>query len=66
MQEFDFNLRTRVVCGQGSLDRVGELAGGFNVTRVLIVTDPGIIAAGHVERAIQSLTAVGIAAHCLI
>lgn len=64
MQEFDFNLRTRVVCGQGSLDRVGELAGGFNVTRVLIVTDPGIIAAGHVERAIQSLTAVGIAAHC--
>ena len=64
MQEFDFNLRTRVICGQGALDRVGELAGGFNASRALIVTDPGIIAAGHVERAIESLTAAGIAAHC--
>lgn len=64
MQEFDFNLRTRVICGQGALDRVGELAAGFNVKRVLIVTDPGIIAAGHVERAIQSLTASGITPHC--
>ncbi len=64
MQEFDFNLRTRVICGQGSLNRVGELASGFDVSRALIVTDPGIIAAGHVERAIQSLTAAGIEAYC--
>jgi len=64
MQEFDFNLRTRVICGQGSLSRVGELASGFDVKRALIVTDPGIIAAGHVERAIKALTAAGIEAYC--
>lgn len=64
MQEFDFNLRTRVICGQGSLSRVGELASGFDVRRALIVTDPGIIAAGHVERAIKALTAAGIEAYC--
>lgn len=64
MQEFDFNLRTRVICGQGALSRVGELASGFDVKRALIVTDPGIIAAGHVERAIKVLTAAGIEVYC--
>ena len=48
MQEFDFNLRTRIICGQGALNRIGELASSFGVSRALIVTDPGIIAAGHV------------------
>ncbi|MDE0936143.1 MAG: iron-containing alcohol dehydrogenase [Mariniblastus sp.] len=64
MQEFDFNLRTRVICGQGALSQLGEASSSFGVRRALIVTDPGIIAAGHVERAIQSLTAAGIEAHC--
>ena len=64
MQEFDFNLRTRIICGQGALNRIGELASSFGVSRALIVTDPGIIAAGHVDRAIQSLTASGIEALC--
>ena len=42
--------RTRVVFGAGTIDRVGELARTIGEQRVLLVTDPGIVAAGHVER----------------
>ncbi len=45
----EFRLATRVVSGSGSADRVGELCAELG-GRVLLVTDPGIVAAGHVER----------------
>lgn len=60
MQPFDFVLPTRLIFGNDSLDRLGELAAGLKVKRALVVSDPGIVAAGHVGRAINSLNAVGI------
>jgi alcohol dehydrogenase class IV len=56
---FDFQPRTRVIFGAGAVDRVGELARAIG-TNALLVTDPGIAAAGHVERARRSLNAAGV------
>jgi alcohol dehydrogenase len=56
----DFQPRTRIVFGAGAIERLGELVGQYRGTRVLLVTDPGIVAAGHVERAEKSLAAKGV------
>jgi alcohol dehydrogenase class IV len=56
---FDFQPRTRVIFGPGAIDRLGELARAIG-THALLVTDPGIVAAGHVERAGHSLDAAGV------
>ena len=58
---FDFQLRTRVVFGDGALARIGELARELSFTRTLIVADPGIAATGQVERARALLDAAGVA-----
>ncbi len=63
MQDFDFNLRTRMVCGAGAIERLGELAGELGMRRALVVTDPGIIEAGHVERGLNALRAANIETH---
>lgn len=55
MIPFDFQPRTRVVFGTGSLSRLGELARELGCSRALLVADPGIVAAGHVARADASL-----------
>lgn len=57
---FDSQPRTRVVFGVNSVDRLGELARELPASRVLLVTDPGIFAAGHAEHAKRSLEAAGI------
>jgi alcohol dehydrogenase len=59
MEPFDFSLRTRVVFGDGSLDRLGSLARELDFTRTLIVADKGIVAAGLVARAASLLEAAG-------
>ena len=56
----DHNPRTRIVFGDGALNRLGELAVQLGAKRVLLVTDPGIVAAGHAQRAVQLLEASGI------
>ncbi|MHB1307218.1 MAG: iron-containing alcohol dehydrogenase [Limisphaerales bacterium] len=58
---FDHTPRTRMVFGEHSLLQLGPLAAGLGSRRALLVTDPGIVAAGHVERARESLTAAGLA-----
>jgi alcohol dehydrogenase len=60
LQPFDFHTATRVVFGTGSLSRLGELARELGDTRVLLVTDPGLEAAGHPQRAERSLRAAGL------
>jgi alcohol dehydrogenase len=51
----------RVVLGPGSLGRLGELARSEGVGgAVLLVTDPAITAAGHVDRACEALSAAGL------
>ena len=52
--------RTRVVFGAGALDRLGAVACDEGATCVLLVTDPGIVAAGHVDRALVSLRSAGL------
>lgn len=54
---FDAQLHLRLVFGNGTLDRLGELAREHGAGKVLLVTDPGIRAVGHVDRAQASLTA---------
>lgn len=58
---FDLHTRGRLVFGSDSLLRVGELARELGGQRVLLVTDYGIVAAGHVDRARQALEAAGVA-----
>ena len=65
MQSFDFHLRTRIVRGAGALAQLGELAAEVlalagDGRRVLLVSDPGIVAAGHVQRGVDSLAAAGL------
>ena len=62
MPAFDFQLRTRVVFGDGAFARLGELARELSFTRTLIVADRGIVATGQVQRAAASLDAAGITA----
>ena len=57
---FDTVSRTRVVSGAGSVVRVGTLARELGVRHVLLVTDAGIVAAGHAERVQQSLANAGL------
>lgn len=57
---FDYSPLTRIVYGEGSLIRLGELACELGGKRVLLVTDPGLEAAGHPAKAIESLMKSGL------
>ena len=52
--------RVRIVLGPGALGHVGKAVKSEGGTRVLLVSDPGIRAAGHVERAVRSLYKAGL------
>ncbi len=57
MTAFDHQPRTRLVFGAGTVDRVGVLAHELGATRVLLVTDSGLVRAGHavhVEAALRA------------
>lgn len=61
---FDHQPRTRLVFGANSIERVGDLARELGARRVLIVTDPGIVTAGHAQRVEHFLQAAGIGVVC--
>ena len=63
MIPFDFQLRTRIVFGPNRVDSLGELACELGARRALVVSDPGIIAAGHTARGIAALDRAGIETH---
>jgi len=48
---FDLHLRTRLVGGHGALQQLGEWVRELGGRRVLVVTDPGLVAAGHAGQA---------------
>jgi alcohol dehydrogenase len=52
---------SRVRFGAGALAELGELVRAEGGSRVLVVTDPGLEAVGHVERARESLQREGLA-----
>src|SRR5690606_6667310 len=58
---FDFQVRTRFVVGPNTLDQLGPLARELNCQRVLVVSDPGIVAVGHAGRGMEALRAAGLA-----
>jgi alcohol dehydrogenase len=60
MFAFDFQLRTRIVFGPGKVQALGELAGELGARRAMVVSDPGIVAAGHAEHGTESLRAAKI------
>jgi alcohol dehydrogenase len=55
MTPFDYYPRTRIVFGPGKVQTLGELAGELGARRVLVVSDPGIVAAGHAAKGIEVL-----------
>ena len=63
LRPFDFHTPTRVISGAGTMQRLGELAKELGASRVLVVTDPGLKSAGHPQRALKSLSDVGLEAH---
>jgi len=58
---FDFRAATRLAVGVGSVARLGEFARELGGTRALVVSDPGIVAAGHTARGLEALGAAGLA-----
>lgn len=57
---FDYQPRTRLIFGNGTLAQVGDLTRELGGTRALIVSDPGIVKAGYVTRAVSYLVAAGV------
>ncbi len=57
---FDHQPRQRIVYGLNDADRVGAFARELGANRVLLVTDPGIVAAGHAGRIAGNLAAAGL------
>ena len=60
LPEFDYQPRTRIVYGLDSIERAGELARGLGARIVLVVTDPGIVTAGHAHRLEHILQSCGL------
>jgi len=63
MTPFDYQPRTRIVFGPGKIETLGELASELGARRALVVSDTGVIAAGHTARGITALERAGIETH---
>lgn len=57
---FDYQPRTRIVFGAGKVELLGDLARELGANRALVVSDAGIVAAGHTARGLTSLGRAGI------
>ena len=57
---FDFQAPTWLVVGPGTVARLGDLARGLGAMRALVVSDPGIVDAGHTAAGVEALEAAGI------
>ena len=63
MIPFEFPSGPRVIFGDGKLEQLGELAREFDARHVLVVADPGIVHAGIVERARETLQTAKLTVH---
>jgi alcohol dehydrogenase class IV len=59
---FTFNTTRSIQFGSGALARLGDIARAQAGMRVLVVTDPGMMSTGIVERALAVLAAAGVEA----
>ena len=57
---FDYQPRTRLVFGRGTVDRLGALAAEMGFRRPLLVADHGLVTAGHVALAERHLAGAGL------
>ncbi len=60
MTILDYSSSTRFLFGPGKVVELGKEAQELSAQRVLVVSDTGVIAAGHTARGIAALEAVGI------
>ncbi len=60
LNPFDFQLRTRLVFGAGTVEQLGHFARELRSSRPLLVADHGLREAGHVERALRLLRAADL------
>src|SRR4030095_8083938 len=56
---FDWQPRTRLIFGPDTLERIGEIARDLGGRRALLVTDEGIVKAGHAGPAVGCIPAAG-------
>lgn len=57
---FTYELRTKIVFGAGRLADLGREAQTFADQRVLLVTDPGVVAVGLADKAVDALKGAGL------
>jgi alcohol dehydrogenase len=57
MTPFDFRAPTRLLFGSGRLAELGRVTRELGAGRALWVSDPGVVAAGHAQRALDALSA---------
>jgi alcohol dehydrogenase len=60
MMSFDFQPRTRVIFGAGTIGQLGKLAVELGFRRTLLVADHGLVASGHVDEAVTPLQEAGV------
>jgi alcohol dehydrogenase class IV len=60
MKPFNFNTSASIRFGAGLLAQLGEMVVNEIGTRVLLVTDPGMMATGIVDKALASLKGAGV------
>ena len=60
MSAFTFNTTKSVICEPGAIKRLGEIVKEQMGKKVLLVTDPGLIKAGLLDRATRSLNEAGV------
>ena len=64
MDAIEFKSPTRIHFGVGALSRLGELVSESGGHSVLLVSDPGLVAAGHVAEASGIMTRAGLRVEC--
>ena len=62
MSPFSFETAPRIVCEQGSANRLGGIAKGLGIGRAFLVTDAGLMQARLLDGALASLAQAGIVA----
>ncbi|HKS10836.1 MAG TPA: iron-containing alcohol dehydrogenase [Pyrinomonadaceae bacterium] len=60
MKSFDFQPRTRLIYGAGTIGQLGDVAKELGFRRTLLVADHGLVASGHVDEAVTPLQAAGV------
>ena len=60
MKSFDFQPRTRLIFGPGTIGELGTIARELGFRRTLLVADHGLVASGHVDEAVTPLQQAGV------